>query len=188
MLLQLDAELLDATERPEILSLLPPLTGKSVLDLGAGIGRYTGEFAKTAKKVVAVDLCPHFLEANKKSNGSHQNIEWLISDALDADFAPQQFDLIFIWGVMMYLPDADIRALSKKLHSWLKPNGHLFFVESCAAATHFSPVDKYYAHYRSPLVYDRLFENWKVISRGNIQAHENLAADPFKCYWLLSRS
>ncbi|KAJ8614966.1 hypothetical protein MRB53_021851 [Persea americana] len=39
-----------------ILSLLPPLHGKSVLELGAGIGRFTGELAKDAGQVIAVDF------------------------------------------------------------------------------------------------------------------------------------
>ena len=188
MLLQLNAEQLDARERSEVMGLLPSLSEKTVLDLGAGIGRFTAEFAKTAKKVVAVDLCPHFINANKKANIAHQNIDWISADALDADFPAQHFDLIFIWSVLMYLPDRDIQTLSKKLNLWLKPKGHMFFVESCAAATHFSPIENYYAHYRSPLVYDKLFKNWELVARGNIQAYEDLVADPFKCYWTLSKS
>ncbi|XXG41616.1 hypothetical protein AAC387_Pa01g2048 [Persea americana] len=39
-----------------ILSLLPPLHGKSVLELGAGIGHFTGELAKDAGQVIAVDF------------------------------------------------------------------------------------------------------------------------------------
>ena len=40
----------------QILSLLPPFQGKSVLELGAGIGRFTGELAKKAGQVIAVDF------------------------------------------------------------------------------------------------------------------------------------
>lgn len=39
-----------------MLSLLPPFEGKSVLELGAGIGRFTGELAKTAGDLVALDF------------------------------------------------------------------------------------------------------------------------------------
>ncbi|KAL6010125.1 Phosphoethanolamine N-methyltransferase [Asimina triloba] len=47
---------LDKEERPEVLSLLPPFEGKSVLELGAGIGRFTAELAKEADHVLAVDF------------------------------------------------------------------------------------------------------------------------------------
>ena len=40
----------------QILSLLPPYEGKSVLELGAGIGRFTCEFAKKADQVIALDF------------------------------------------------------------------------------------------------------------------------------------
>lgn len=43
----------------QVLSLLPPYEGKSVLELGAGIGRFTGELAKKAGTIVALD----FIEA-----------------------------------------------------------------------------------------------------------------------------
>jgi ubiquinone/menaquinone biosynthesis C-methylase UbiE len=38
------------------MSLLPSFEGKSVLELGAGIGRFTGELAKTAGHVLALDF------------------------------------------------------------------------------------------------------------------------------------
>lgn len=184
MLLKKNAALIDAEEKPEILKLLPSFQGKTVLDLGAGIGRFTSEFAKSAKNVVAVDLCPHFIEANRELNRSCQNIEWICQDALDADFKPKQFDLIFIYGVLMYLPEQELQLLSQKLHSWLKPKGTLFFVETCAPVTHFSATEMYYAHFRSSLDYDKAFKSWKLINQGNIQAYEDILADPLKCFWI----
>jgi phosphoethanolamine N-methyltransferase len=56
MMLDSRAADLDKEERPEVLSLLPPYEGKSVLELGAGIGRFTGELAKTAGNVLALDF------------------------------------------------------------------------------------------------------------------------------------
>lgn len=187
MLLKKNAEEIDRAEKPEILSLLPSFKNKSVLDLGAGIGRFTNEFAKTAKKVVAVDLCPHFIEENRRANGTFSNIEWICKDALDVQFDANEFDLIFSYGVLMYLPVEDVLALSKKLAVWLKPKGSLFITASCAAVTHFSETEMYYAHYRSPLEYDRLFHDWKMKKQGNILAYEDLLADPFKCFWVYGR-
>lgn len=39
-----------------MLSLLPSYEGKSVLELGAGIGRFTGDLAEKAGELVAVDF------------------------------------------------------------------------------------------------------------------------------------
>jgi len=38
------------------LSLLPAYEGKSVVELGAGIGRFTGELAKKAGQLLALDF------------------------------------------------------------------------------------------------------------------------------------
>lgn len=40
----------------QVLSLLPPYEGKSVLELGAGIGRFTSELAQKAGQLVAMDF------------------------------------------------------------------------------------------------------------------------------------
>ncbi|CAM8924179.1 unnamed protein product [Rhodiola kirilowii] len=45
MMLDSKAADLDIEERPEVLSLLPPIDGKYVVEFGAGIGRFTGELA-----------------------------------------------------------------------------------------------------------------------------------------------
>lgn len=40
----------------KVLSLLPAYEGKSVVELGAGIGRFTGELAKKAGQLLALDF------------------------------------------------------------------------------------------------------------------------------------
>lgn len=46
----------------QILGLLPPFKGKDVIELGAGIGRFTGELAKTAGHVVAMDFMENLIK------------------------------------------------------------------------------------------------------------------------------
>lgn len=36
--------------------MIPPYEGKTVLELGAGIGRFTGELAQKAGEVIALDF------------------------------------------------------------------------------------------------------------------------------------
>ncbi len=40
-------------------------------------------------------------------------------------------DVIFSNWLFMYLDDEDVRALLKKILSWLREDGYLFFRESC---------------------------------------------------------
>lgn len=42
--------------------MLPPYEGKSVLELGAGIGRFTGELAKEAGHVLALDFIENVIK------------------------------------------------------------------------------------------------------------------------------
>ena len=40
-----------------------------IVELGAGIGRFTGALAATARSVTAVDFMGHLIDENKKTNG-----------------------------------------------------------------------------------------------------------------------
>ncbi|RWW32601.1 hypothetical protein GW17_00002717, partial [Ensete ventricosum] len=66
MMLDSRASELDKEERPEVLSLLPPYKGKSVLELGAGIGRFTSELAKEAGHVLALDFIASVIKKTTK--------------------------------------------------------------------------------------------------------------------------
>lgn len=46
----------------QILSLLPPYKGKDVIELGAGIGRFTGDLAKSAGHVLAMDFMENLIK------------------------------------------------------------------------------------------------------------------------------
>lgn len=56
------------------MSLLPPLEGKYVVELGAGIGRFTGELAKEAGRVLAID----FIESVIRKVSSYQSVYYEI--------------------------------------------------------------------------------------------------------------
>jgi 2-polyprenyl-3-methyl-5-hydroxy-6-metoxy-1,4-benzoquinol methylase len=50
----------------QVLSTLGSVEGKRVIELGAGIGRFTGELAKTAAHVTAMDFMATSIEENRK--------------------------------------------------------------------------------------------------------------------------
>lgn len=188
MLLSPKAQEITQLEHPEILSYLPSWEGKDVLDLPAGIGRFTGTFAEKAKSVVAVDFCSHFLDENRRQNKKFQNIRYLALDAMDLDFEENSFDLIFISWLLQYLEDEEVEAISSRLASWIKPGGHLFLRESCRPKRARAENPNYFSIYRSLPEYPKFFEKKLSLTlEGSIQAYEIIDADPFKCFWLCKK-
>ncbi len=49
--------------------MLGSVAGKRVVELGAGIGRFTGALAATAKSVLAIDFMDNLIQENRKSHG-----------------------------------------------------------------------------------------------------------------------
>lgn len=49
--------------------MLGSVSGKYVVELGAGIGRFTGALAATAKHVLAVDFMENLIAENRKVHG-----------------------------------------------------------------------------------------------------------------------
>jgi phosphoethanolamine N-methyltransferase len=61
--------------------MLGPVEGQRIVELGAGIGRFTGELACTARSVLAVDFMEHLIDENRARNGACGNVSWLAADA-----------------------------------------------------------------------------------------------------------
>ncbi|CAE7530650.1 PEAMT [Symbiodinium natans] len=135
MMLDSDAAVIDKLERPEILSHMPSLHGKSVLELGAGIGRFSGILARKAQRVVAVDFVHASCEENKRANADKPNLQVLQADVTTLNLAPGSFDLVFSNWLFMYLTDEECQELAKNILTWLRPGGHMFLRESCFHAS-----------------------------------------------------
>lgn len=131
MMLDENAEELGKHEIPEIMSLLPDVSGKRVLELGAGIGRFTGLIAKEALHVTANDFMQAFVDKNKELNGHYGNVDFICGDATKLNFPNESFDVIFSNWLFMYLDDIESEKLFIRMATWLKKDGFLFFRESC---------------------------------------------------------
>ena len=57
----------------QVLAMLGCVEEKRILELGAGIGRFTGHLAATARSVLAVDFMENLIEENKRAN-SHRSV------------------------------------------------------------------------------------------------------------------
>ncbi len=70
-----------------------PLSGKSVLEIGAGKGCLTVALAKEAKRVVALELDESLKPALERAVSGLKNVELVFKDARDFDF--KGFDVVF---------------------------------------------------------------------------------------------
>ncbi|XP_017634424.1 phosphomethylethanolamine N-methyltransferase-like [Gossypium arboreum] len=154
-----DADL-DKEDRLEVLSLLPPYEEKSILELGAGIGRFTGELAQKADSVIALDFIEDVIKKNESINGHYKNIKFLCADATspDLDISEGSMDLIFSNLLLMYLSDEEVENLAQRMMKWLKVGGHIFFREACFDQSGDCKQKHDPSHYREPSFYTQVFK------------------------------
>ncbi|KAG5618872.1 hypothetical protein H5410_018696 [Solanum commersonii] len=164
MMLDSKAADLDKEERPEVLSLLPPYEGKTVLELGAGIGRFTGELANKAGQLIALDFIEGAIKKNENINGYHKNVKFMCADVTspNLNFSPESVDLIFSNWLLMYLSDEEVKALVERMVKWLKVGGHIFFRESCFHQSGDHKRKNNPTHYRDPSFYTKVFRECHV--------------------------
>ncbi|KAK4744169.1 hypothetical protein SAY87_010481 [Trapa incisa] len=160
MMLDSKAADLDKEERPEVLSLLPPYEGKSVLELGAGIGRFTGELALKAGQLIAIDFIDSVIRKNESKNGHHKNVKFLCADVTspELNITEESMDLIFSNWLLMYLSDKEVEEVAHRMVKWLKVGGYIFFRESCFHQSGDSKRKCNPTHYREPRFYTKIFK------------------------------
>ncbi|KAG8086294.1 hypothetical protein GUJ93_ZPchr0010g10943 [Zizania palustris] len=160
MMLDSRAADLDKEERPEIMSVLPHYKGKLVLELGAGIGRFTGELAKEAGHVIALDFIESVIKKNENTNGHCKNITFMCADVASPNLKIEDnsIDLIFSNWLLMYLSDEEVEKLVARMVKWVKVGGHIFFRESCFHQSGDSKRKVNPTHYREPRFYTKVFK------------------------------
>ncbi|KAG2314377.1 hypothetical protein Bca52824_017499 [Brassica carinata] len=147
-------------KRRSVLSLFPPYEGKTVLELGAGIGRFTGELAQKAGEVIALDFIESAIKKNESVNGHYKNVKFMCADVTSPDLKIEDgsVDLIFSNWLLMYLSlikRMQVELLAERMLGWVKPGGYIFFRESGDSKRKSNPT-----HYREPRFYTKLnFEN-----------------------------
>ncbi|XP_013391180.1 phosphoethanolamine N-methyltransferase-like [Lingula anatina] len=198
MMLDSNAELLCKEEIPEILELIPSLEGKTVLELGSGIGRFTSVLADKAKQVTAVDFMQKFVDKNKELNGHRGNVEFLCADVTKLDLPEGKYDLVFSNWLFMYLGDEEVRAVAEKILSWLKDGCYFFFRESCFHQSGDKKREANPTKYRDPATYSNLFKSvsvpvpdgtnlFEVILSKSIQTYVKLKDNSNQVCWLMHK-
>lgn len=122
---------LNSAETAEILDLLAPLNGKRVLELGGGVGRFTGPIAQKAAHVTVLDISADALAQNRQRNAGFKNIEYIAADITRHELGTAQYDLVFANWLLMYFDESDIKQLIRRVDRALRKGGTALFRESC---------------------------------------------------------
>jgi len=98
--------------------------GQTVLEIGAGTGRFTMLIAPRVRHVTAVDISASMLEelAGKMAKEKLGNIRLLHGDFSQIDFS-ERFDLIVAFSAIEYIKGEE--ALFNKIAELLNPGGRL---------------------------------------------------------------
>ena len=96
------------------------LRGENILEVGSGSGRFTKHALETGALVFSCDYS-NAVEANYRSNGSHQNLLLVQASVYEMPFRQNFFDKAFCFGVLQHTPDPQQSFIS--ILEYLKPGG-----------------------------------------------------------------
>ncbi|MGY4906883.1 bifunctional class I SAM-dependent methyltransferase/NUDIX hydrolase [Streptomyces sp. 900116325] len=104
---------------------LGDLRGKSVLDLGSGIGKHAAHLVREHGAVVdAIDASPNQYQRARDRYGALDGLQLLLGDAVEHLQSAEPYDVIYSIGAV---PDIDPHRLLPVLAAALKPDGKLCF-------------------------------------------------------------
>ena len=106
---------------------LEDISDPSILEIGAGTGRYSATLAKQGLQVTAVELIEHNLEILRSKLDGTEPITTIQGNALDLSMlSDHSFDLTMLLGPMyhLYTKEEKLKALSEAVRV-TKPGGHI---------------------------------------------------------------
>lgn len=128
-------------EMPVMVSLLPDLKDKTVLDLGCGFGEHCIHYAREgAKKVIGIDISEKMLEIAETENG-HPNITYIHMPMEDIAVLDGTFDLVVSSLAIHYVED--FTSLVKSVYSLLDKSGIFVFSQEHPLTTSYCGGDRW---------------------------------------------
>jgi SAM-dependent methyltransferase len=116
-----------------VLSLLPPLRGARVLDLGCGMGTFTLEAARLGAQALGIDLAPAALPAAahvaervaEGGDGTSGKARFVRADAARLPITGNSLDLVLAADFTEHLDETTLRTVLKEAVRVLRPQGRL---------------------------------------------------------------
>lgn len=111
-----------ALENRFILDRLEPLSGKKLLDIGAGLGESSVYFALRGARVTTVDISSQMVEmALGLGKNYGVELEGIVSSAEDLNLPDNSYDIIYVANTIHHVHDR--ASLFEQMHRALKPGG-----------------------------------------------------------------
>ncbi|HEY9218218.1 MAG TPA: class I SAM-dependent methyltransferase [Phenylobacterium sp.] len=111
-----------APEWDSMRALLPPMAGRSVVDLGCGFGWFCRWAAEAgARDVLGLDVSENMLERARAASSAA--IDYRRADLNDPELAPGAFNLAYSSLALHYIED--LPRLLASVHAALRPGGRL---------------------------------------------------------------
>ena len=146
-------------DRPAVLSLLPDVTGKRVLDAGCGPGAYAEWLLDHGAQVVAVDATEKML-AHARARTANRAEFHLANLNAPLDFlADASFDLVICPLVLDYI--RDWTPLFREFHRLLRPGGVLVF-------SHGHPASEFFLYYADGNYHEVEQVSWEWTGFGTV--------------------
>ncbi|XP_078491943.1 uncharacterized protein LOC100183784 [Ciona intestinalis] len=192
-------EYISEPEVNEIMQVVPNYEDKHVLELGAGIGRFTSRLCDKAKNVVAVDFMQKFIERNKEVNSHRNNLQLKCENVMKLDFPDLSFDMVFSNWLFMYLYDDEVKTLLSRILKWLRAGGKMFFRESCYTKVGNQGCEDNPSVFRSPPDYNKLINSvtaktengsfsFNVLTCKPIETYIKYKRNQHQIYWIVERA
>lgn len=122
---------LSRTRDPSWKHILPLLTGRTILDLGCGLGFDSVIFTKRGYHVVGVDISPLSIEKAEefaKDMKVSRNIKFNVAN-INSDEFSEKFDVVFGRSILHHLTAKPLEHSVKTIKSLLNEHGRAIFVE-----------------------------------------------------------
>ena len=145
--------------------IVPHATGKAVLEIAPGHGRWSEYIIKVAEHVIMVDLSPNCIEICRKRFGDANNIEYHVNDGKSLP-AHLTSEIDFVWSY-----DSFVHMDSDVIHAYFREFNRVLKSGGTAIIHHANRRRVYLAFLRNwgrggTLLYRFLSQGWSTESDG----------------------
>ena len=128
-----------ALENQFILRLMGSLSGKNLLDIGAGLGESSVYFALHGARVTVVDISPQMVETALNLGRRHGvGLQGIVSSAENLNLPRAKYDILYVANTIHHVQDRGL--LFEQMSRALKPCGMFFSYDPLA----YNPVINLY--------------------------------------------
>jgi SAM-dependent methyltransferase len=152
----------------------PFCAGAHVLDAACGVGYGSAHLARSARRVVGVDLSPDAI-AYARERYARPNVEFRVGDALALEFPDRTFDVVCSFETIEHLSDQD--RFLRQVVRVLRPGGVLIASTPQVAETTRAPANPFHRIELSRVDFeallDRFFGHVEVFGQRRVETRRH---------------